>query len=72
MNGESKYWTAIYRVRHDGQEIGQTEQTKGSTEVTAQILDPRHHRNEAIGTFPSHNAAETAIVKAWKQREAAA
>lgn len=62
----SKHWTAVYRVRHGCQEIGQTEQAKGSAGVTAQLWDRRTHTNEAIGTFPSHKAAEVAIVKEWQ------
>jgi hypothetical protein len=64
------YWTAIYRVRHDGIEIGQTEQLKDSAEVTAQLLDRRGCRNIEIGTFKSHKAAADAAVKAWQEGNA--
>lgn len=43
--------------RLGGQAIGQTEEAKGSTEVTTQFLDPRHHRTETIGTLSSHKRA---------------
>jgi hypothetical protein len=68
----SKHWTAVYRVCHAGLDVGQTEQAKGSADVTAQLLDRRTHTNEAIGVFPSHKAAETAIVKEWQRRNASA
>jgi hypothetical protein len=68
MTGEHKYYTAIYRVRHDGHEIGQTEQVKGGAAVTAQLLDRRLHKNEEIGTFPSHKAATKAVVDEWQRR----
>jgi hypothetical protein len=64
----SRHWTAVYRVRHDGREIGQTEQAAGSGDVAAQLLNPRLHKNEEIGTFPSHKEAEKAIVKERQRR----
>jgi DNA-binding IclR family transcriptional regulator len=67
---KDNHWTAIYRVRHDGHEIGQTEQAKGSADVTAQLWDRRTHTNEAIGVFASHKEAEKAIVKEWQRRHA--
>jgi hypothetical protein len=72
VTGESKYYTAIYRVRHDGHEIGQTMQAKGSTSVTAQLLDRRLHKGEEIGTFASHKAAERAVIDEWQRRNAPA
>jgi hypothetical protein len=66
-----KHYTAIYRVRHGGIEIGQTEQLKGSADITAQLWDRRTHTNEAIGVFRSHKEAEKAIVKEWQRRNTA-
>jgi hypothetical protein len=71
-------WHAIYRVRIDGVEIGQTEQRfdaeteKPAAEVIAQLLDRLHCKNIEIGTFATHKQAEQAVIKAWQERNAPA
>lgn len=63
-----RFYTAIYRVRHGGQEIGQTEQIKGELQVEAQLLDRRAHVNQSLGHCPTHEAAAKTIIKEWERR----
>jgi DNA-binding IclR family transcriptional regulator len=69
---KDKYYAAIYRVRHNGHEIGQTEQTKGSREVAALIWDRRMQSNITIGTFANHEGAAEAVFNEWRRRNASA
>lgn len=68
----TKFYTAIYRVRLGAAEVGQTEQLRGSADITTQLWDRRTHKNEAIGTFRSHKAAEQAIIAEWQRRNGGA
>jgi hypothetical protein len=66
------FYTAVYRVRHEGREIGQTEQLKGSADVTGMLWDKREQANVSVGVFKSHKAAAEAVVKEWERRNSPA
>jgi hypothetical protein len=64
---KQKHFAAIYRVRLNG---GQTVQVARAAVVEGQVLDILHHLGVTIGTsFPTHAAAEKAVVKAWQERQ---
>jgi hypothetical protein len=65
-----KYWTAIYRVRLNGHEIGQTEQAAGRPGVQALIWDKRMQGHADIGIFANHEDAAEAVLEEWQRMRA--